>query len=70
MTRELEQAIDAARALPDKDQNLVANVIFSVVERSKGTDKIDLDKLARRVSREAKRQGMAQEIFDKILADA
>lgn len=70
MTKVLEQAIDAARALPDKEQNLVAKVIFSVVERSKDLDKIDIDKLARRVSREAKQRGMTQEIFDKILADA
>ena len=70
MTKVLEQAIDAARALPDKEQNLVAKVIFSVVERSKDLHKIDIERLARRVSREAKQRGMTQEIFDKIMADA
>lgn len=70
MTKVLEKAFKAARALPDKEQNLVAEVVFSVVERSKNLDKIDIDKLARRVSSEAKKRGMTQEIFDKILADA
>ncbi len=70
MTKVLEQAIEAARALPDKEQNLVAEVMLSVVGRSKNLDKIDIDELARRVSREAKQRGMTQEIFDKILTDA
>ncbi len=69
-TRNLEKAFEAARTLPEKDQNLVASVVLSVVKHSKGARRIDLDELARRVSREAKRRGMTQEIFDEIMADA
>lgn len=69
-TENLEKAIEAARALPEKDQDLVASVVLSVVERSKGVGKIDLDEVARRISREAKTRGMTQDIFDQIMANA
>ena len=70
MTKVLEKAFDAARTLSSKDQDLVANVVFTVIERSKGAGKIDIAELARRVREEAARNGMTEEIFEQLTADA
>ena len=70
MTKTLEKAFEAARALPDKDQDIVASVVLTVVGRSKGAQRIDIAEVARKAREEAARNGMTQETFDKILADA
>ena len=66
MTKALKKAFETASGLPDKEQDALAGIVLTVVERSRGASRIDLAEFARRARDEAARNGMTQEIFDEL----
>ncbi len=69
MTKALDKAFKTASALPEKEQNAVADIVLTVVDRSMGTSKINLAEIARRSRAEAASKGMTEEKFDELTAD-
>lgn len=69
MTKALKKAFKTASSLPEKEQDLLADILLTVIERSKGPAGANLSEIARRGREEAARMGMTEKKLDELMAN-
>lgn len=69
MTTALKKAFETASSLPEKEQDLLADILLTVIERSQGPAATSISEIARRGREEAARKGMTEKKFDELMAD-